>query len=183
MTLLRRLSPWLAGAAMIALAWAAVALAPTDAETEAPFRTTMPIGEHVEARTLAGTLVDVRLADRLESGEWEAEGTWLVLDLALETVDEPAALRWAQLQRPDGRGHRATERIESLLDEALSAGIPLRGVLVFELPADARTETVRVDLGPMLADTRADALLSVEVDLSALEPRARIDLAAEARDR
>lgn len=183
MSLLRRIAPWLAGAAMIGLAWAAVSLAPMDAQTEEPFRVSMPVGEHVVARTLAGTLLDVRLTDRLESDGWEAEGTWLVLDLALEATDEPATLRWAQLQQPDGTSYRASERIDSLLDEALSAGIPLRGVLAFELPDDARAETVRIDLGHMLADTRADALLSVDVDLTTLEPLPRIDLAAEERDR
>ncbi|GAA5149560.1 hypothetical protein GCM10025768_12970 [Microbacterium pseudoresistens] len=177
MTVMRRVLPWAVGAALLVLAWLAVAIAPTDAQTEQPFRTTMPLGEQVSTRSLAGTLIDVRLTDRLLFGRWTAEGTWLVLDLELEATTAPESLRWAELERPGGEKYRATERIDSLLDEPLSAGIPQRGVLVFELPESARGEHVRVDLGAMLADTRADGLLSVEVDLAELDamPELRLD--------
>lgn len=160
---------WIGGVALLLLAAGVAAVIPTDAATEAPFRTELITGEKVETRAIAATLLDVRLADVAELDGWSASGTWLVIDVEIEATREEESLYYVHLEQTDGTKFRASERPESLLDERLSPGLPLRGSVAFELPKHMRDESVRVDFGTMLADARADGLLSLEVDLASLE--------------
>lgn len=167
---------WIGGVVLLLLAAGVAAVIPSHAATEAPFRTELVADERVETRTIAATLLDVRLADVAESDGWSAPGTWLVIDVEIEATSEEESLYYVHLERSNGTKFRASERPDSLLDERLSPGLPLRGSVAFELPEHMRGESVRIDFGTMLVDPRADGLLSLEVDLSSLEPLAVAEL-------
>ena len=182
---IRSPSRWLAaGAAALLLvaSWLVAFVTPTDAERDAPFVTSMTIGEPATGRNLSATVEAVRLAQAVHTNKWEADGetTWVVVDLSAEAVhDDVRASLLGMTLRVGDRTYRASERPESLLKRGLSTGIPTSGVLAFELPEAAATGHGVLDLS-LAEDTRLDSVLRLDIDLAALDIESDIELAPTA---
>ncbi len=161
---------WIGALALLGCSALVAAVTPSDAVAQAPFRTELIPGGQVDGRTISGELLDVRLAEEITDGVWSAEGNWLILDLEVEARKRDETLWYARLERADGVQFRSSERPASLRDQGLSAGLPVRGSLVFELSDQTLGQKVRVDIGTVVADPRADSLLSLEIDLAELTP-------------
>lgn len=100
--------------------------------------------------------------------EHDTSGVWLVVDATARGVTEPVTLMKAQIETRDGRRYARTERLgigaRQLSAVELQPGIDSRGVLVFELPADALVGTRLV-----LADTLfplLDSELSIDLAIA-----------------
>ncbi len=173
---MKRALSWVAGIAMVALAAVVGQLALTDAQQQAPFVVDAALGERAEGRTLAVTVREVQLAERVSDADgWQASGDWLVVDLDAEVLQTETAsiLSLVELDLGD-RTVSASERPASLESTPLDLGLPRAGSLAFELPADA-TGTVTLRIG-RAADERLDSVVELPVDLGALERAPHVEL-------
>ena len=109
--------------------------------------------------------------------EHDTGGVWLVVDVTAKAVAEPVTIARAQIETRDGRRYARTERLgaRQLSSVELQPGVEARGVLVFELPANAIAGARLV-----LADTPfslLDSELSLDLALAAAPtPAAHYDL-------
>lgn len=171
--------PWLAwttGVALLVAAWAVALVTPPEDAAEAPFVTMAEIGEETSTRTLTATIRDVRVAERVTALGWEAEGTWVVVDLDIAaTTDEDGSTLAGATLTIDGRTYRASERPDSLLGAGLNVGIPQSGSLAFEVPDDAADESAALHLSEGW-EIRLDALIELTVDLEDVDHVAETEL-------
>jgi hypothetical protein len=160
---------WSVGVALLAAAWLVALVTPPEDAAEAPFPVTADLGEEVSTRTITATVQDARVAEHVTARGWEADGTWVVVDLdvAATTDERGARLRGATLTIGE-RTYRASERPRSLFEADLRAGIPQRGSLAFEVPAGAADDAAVLRLSED-SETRLDALIEVPVDLGSVE--------------
>lgn len=192
---MRAAAAWVVAVSMIVAAWW-IAGATPDGEQRMldPFPVRATWGQTVEADNLGVTVHGARLADRVATGGWSADGRWLVVDLDAWIVRrEPAALGLAYLLVGD-RTFLASERVAdydadaSLGGWGLHAGIPQTGTLVFELPEDITDDPAAADavlqlaLGRPLAgrspqqNQQGGTVVEIPVDLTAVAHQDLIDL-------
>jgi hypothetical protein len=174
-----RWRPWLVWTAAVALLVAAgvvVRVTPDDDLAVPPFVVTGALGERLDARSIAVTVTDPRVADTAVAGGWAAEGTWLVVDIEAEglVTEEDAMLPLATLT-VDGVVVSASERPPSLWDQRLSVGVARTGSLAFELPEGVADLPATLELSGA-EDTRLDVVLRIPLDLADLPHRASTDL-------
>lgn len=180
---MRRRFAWPLGVALVVAAWFVSGATPDGEERITdPFPVAAEIGRTAEGRNLAVTVHEATLADRVTSGGWHAEGTWLVIELDAWTTrtEAPGSLGAAFLVAGD-RTFRASERpgaydpSASLLRAGLHLGVPQSGSLAFELPADAADgeATLRLGLSEQLA---GDSVIEVAIDLAAVPHAAEVEL-------
>lgn len=192
---MKRAGAWLLALAMLVAAWFVSGETPDgEQRLHDPFPVAGALGETVVADNLGVTVHDARFADRVSTGGWSADGTWLVVTLDAWLVHrEPAGLGRAYLVVGD-RTFLASERIAAYdADAAIAAwslhvGIPQTGTLAFELPddiatdADAAAATLQLSLGrayPNLSaaqNQQGGAVVELPVDLPALEHDATVAL-------
>lgn len=166
---MRRWQTWAVGAALVAAAWGVAAITPTEASSEDPFPVTVAVGERGEGRNIAVTVDDIRRAESVSAGEWNAEGNWVVVDLDAEAVvSEFGTLLTLATLEIDGRTFSASERPDSLLRGPLAVGIPRSGSVAFELADDVDSGEAVVTFG-LDTDPRLDSLIVLRVDLGAIE--------------
>ncbi len=162
-------------ALLLAASGAIAATTPTTQEWQRSFAVDAPLGERAEGRNIAGTVSAAHLADAVETARWQSgEGSlWVVVDASVESVIEPATLAHTLLRVGD-RSFSASDRLGSstLRGAALTPGIPMRGALVFELPADALDDPgaarAELQLGVGI-DVRLDSVLTTTLDLTTLD--------------
>jgi hypothetical protein len=147
--------------------------APSEEDQVAPFVEAAGVGEWGQARTVGVRVDDVALADAVTDGEWTGttDGVWVLVTATAETTLGPGSVA-SSLSLGDRR-YEASDRPEDALGSArLQPGLPERGVVVFEVPADALREhggEARVRFATQ-TDPRLDSLVEVPVDLAGLEP-------------
>ncbi|RFA13709.1 hypothetical protein B7R21_07700 [Subtercola boreus] len=175
------------GAALAGILFAsAVALhtAPTEGQWQAPITVTGELGQTVAGRNIQATVTSVRVAEKVTaSNGWSGStsGVWVVVDASVEAVitDFGVSLGTAQLEI-GGTHYSASERPEagSISDEVLSVGLAKTGPLMFEVPRDALTgidgESAEIHLA-VNSDPRADSMIVVPVDLSAIPVESSIE--------
>ncbi|WP_460796421.1 DUF4352 domain-containing protein [Microbacterium sp. GXF0217] len=168
---MKRATPWLITAALLVGAWLVALVAPDDSASVEPFIVPAAIGEEAVGRDFAVTVQDVTLADKVSGANgWSAEGTWLVVELDAEAnLDQFGMSFNGAALIIDGQSFRPTERVPSFLSTPLVTGVSQSGALAFELPEDARSGTAILRLSAK-ADTRADSVAELEIDLGALAP-------------
>lgn len=174
---MRRALAWIAGLALVALAALVGEVALSDAEQQAPFVVAAEVGERAEARSFAVIVRQVRATEHVADAEgWEAEGSWLVVDLDAELLRTETAgiLSHAQLQVGD-RSISASERPSSLAATPLDLGLPQSGSLAFELPADVTSGAATLRLARS-GELRLDSVVELAIDLGAVERVPSIEL-------
>ncbi|QIG42346.1 hypothetical protein G5V58_05800 [Nocardioides anomalus] len=158
---------------------------PSEEEQVAPFVVAADAGDWGQARTVGARVDDVGLATRVTDGEWTGttDGVWVVVAATAETTLRAASLD-ASLWLGDRRYDASDRPGDAALGAArLSPRLPVRGTLVFEVPAAA----LRADGGEARvrfateSDPRLDSVVEVPVDLTDLEPEALVELTAPER--
>ncbi|MBN9607223.1 MAG: hypothetical protein J0G30_11495 [Actinomycetales bacterium] len=157
-----------------------VETAPSDAqEQHGAFPVALTEGERGDGRNLAVRVADPRLADVVVLDGWRGTttGEWLVLDATAAARSSDAllvtTLRIGELSFA-GLDSGEADTLESTL---LEPGLPWRGALLFELPADAAAlpgadhATLRAALS---SDPRLDSVLELEIDLTTLPHDAQV---------
>lgn len=174
-----RLRPWMVWTAAVVLLVAAGVVVritpPTDIDVD-PFVVGGALDQRIQARSLAVTVSDPRVADRAVAGGWSADGTWLVVDVVAEgLVTEEDALLDHAVVTVDGLTIRASERPDSLWRQTLSVGVPRVGSLAFELPEGAGDGDAVLEIAGD-DDTRLDTVIRIPLDLAAAPHTAETEL-------
>lgn len=172
----RRGATWAVGAALVAAAWGVAAITPPDGAEESPFVVPAEVGERAAGRNIAVTVHGVTRTESVRSGDWSADGNWVVVDLDAEAVlSEYGALLELATLEVDGRTFGASERPDSLLRAPLSVGVPVSGGLAFELPADVEGGAAVLTLGEA-ADPRLDSVVEIDLVLDDLAVEDEVEL-------
>ncbi|GAA2079704.1 hypothetical protein [Microbacterium hatanonis] len=172
---------WTVGLALVVAAWGVVQLTPDEDIATTPFVVPAAIGEEAVLSTFTVTATDARLGEAAVARGWEAEGTWLVVDLEVtgRGQERDALLRSAASLKAtfvvDGLTYRASERPSSLINAEPLVDIPRVGSLAFELPPEmvGQTGTLRI-FGDL--DTRLAQVAEVPIDLAALDAQPEVEL-------
>ncbi|MFJ6653377.1 hypothetical protein ACIQLJ_11330 [Microbacterium sp. NPDC091313] len=176
-----RLRPWLVWTAAIALlvvAGVVVRITPAEDIDVDPFIVTGALDQRLDARSIAVTVSDPRIAGTAVAGGWSAEGTWLVVDVAAEAlVTEADAILDHAVLRVGGVEIGASERPASLKDALLNVGVPRAGSLAFELPEGLDDQPAVLELAGD-DDTRLDVVVRIPLDLAAVPHGTRAELRA-----
>lgn len=166
----RRALPFLIGAGLVLVAGAVTAATPPEASLLDPFPITAAHDGTATARTLEAAVVDVTRTERvtMAAKNWEAEGNWVVIELAVSapTTEVDAAIGVASLSI-DGRLFQASERPPAtLVGTALRVGTDTIGMVAFELPADVRSGTGELRLSGRYPTPELDDVIVFPLDLA-----------------
>ena len=183
---MNRLVTWVVALAVIVAAGVVIALGPEDETSQAPFETVVALGQPGTGRDIAVTFDDVRAVTLVEaeSGDWtgETEGVWIAVDLtATSLLDQSGMHGWLVV---DDYIFDASTRAESngMEERVLSAGLPERGTLLFEVPRNlldtASGARILVASG---SDWRLDSAITLPVDLTSLDVESTYVFAAPTR--
>jgi len=149
---------------------------PNDEQQQAPLPVRGQVGETLSGRNIAATVDAVRVAESVEaSNGWAGPtaGVWVVVDASVEANVTESIFGYARLKVGDVTYSASTRPDRATIAATgLSVGIPWTGPLMFELPrplvsGDA-SRTAELQLA-VDADPRADSMLVMPVDLSAIE--------------
>lgn len=175
---MNRATGWTIGIALVVAAGAATALTP---RADLDYRAFLIRGETdaaVASRTLIAEATDATFADEVSSGDWSADGHWLVVTVtASAPVSElDSALGQAMLVVGD-RTFRASERPgSSPIGEDLRIGLDTTGMLAFELPDDVRTGVAELRLSSEISTPRLDDVISLTILLDDLPTASSVEL-------
>lgn len=174
---LARSGVWLLSAIILVAAWFVVADTPTLADKREPFEVSVPAPEWGTGRNLTARVVGATFADEVDDGSWAAPGNWFVVQIETAAIDGPASLEVTELS-VDGVVYSATDRTDiTMSGESLLVGVPLTGVLAFDLPAGVATGTAELHLGAS-PDRRLDSIIVVPLDLDEMTRVPRVTLFA-----
>ncbi len=176
----QRFMPLVACAGLILTAGIVTAVTPPATSLRDPFLIRGAPTEAVVARTLTATVQGASFADRVRvaESEWELEGNWLVVELAVAaiTTEVDASIAVATLV-VDGRVFQASERPPTVLvDTELRVGTDTVGALAFELPAGLRSGTGELRLSARFPTPELDDVIAVPLVLDELPTVRSIDL-------
>lgn len=164
-----RALPWVVGAGLVLAAAVVTALTPPEQALLDPFVVRGAADETVSARTIAAAVVEVTRTERvtMTDEEWEVDGNWLVVELAVSapTTEVDAAIGVASLLI-DGRVFQASERPRAtLVGTQLRVGTDTIGMLAFELPDDLRTGVGELRLSGRYPTPELDDVIAFRIDL------------------
>lgn len=174
-----RVGAWLTAAGLTGLlvaSGAVAALTPEEEQWASPFAVEAAFDQRVSGRNIAATVHSAVVADEVSDDSWSSgEGNaWVVVDASVEavTTETSASLTHAALVI-DGVTYTASDRPDNstLRQGSLSVGIPLRGMLAFEVPASLVSGDGAVPAELHLAlhpETRLDSLIVVKMDVAEL---------------
>jgi hypothetical protein len=161
---------------------------PDEEQQQGPIVVRGEIGDELTGRNIRATVTDVRIAESVTaSNGWAGTtpGVWVVVDASVEAVvdDTGASLGTAVIQVGDTT-YSASVRPDrgSIAEAVLDVGIPTAGPLMFELPTElvgspeARDAEIHLALDD---DIRADSMLVIPVDLTAIDVAGSIDTDAQ----
>ncbi len=177
----RRAVPWIVGAALLLVAAVVTAATPSEQALLGPFLQRGTAAAPVTARTLIATVTDLSRTERVTvtDAAWEAEGNWLVVELAVSapTTEVDATIGVAALLI-DGRLFQASERPPAtLMDSALRVGTDTVGMLAFELPDDLRSGIGELRLSGRRPTPELDDVIAFPVDLDEIATVPSVDIA------
>ncbi|WP_102194270.1 hypothetical protein [Microbacterium aurantiacum] len=179
---MRRARPWLIGAALVVAAGLVSGVTPSQDSLVGPFLISGGPADTVTSRMLIASVSGASFADRVVAadGEWEAEGNWLVVELAVSAahteVDAEIPLATLHL---DGRVFHASERApESLLQTRLHVGTDTVGTLAFELPEGLRGGLGELRLTHEYLTPELDDVVAITLPLDEAPTASSIELDA-----
>jgi hypothetical protein len=139
------------------------------------------IGQELSGRNIVATVDSVRLAETVSAGNgWAGttSGVWVVVEAGVEARVDDGVMLGTALILVDGITYSASLRpgLATIADAGMSVGIPHTGPLFFELPRDVAEGAENAELQLALnTDPRADSIVSVPLDLSALDVAAEVE--------
>lgn len=165
-----KMRSWIVGAVFVLCAALVTAVTPSE---DAIYEAFLIRGDAVDGattRTLNANVLGASLAERVVSadGEWDAEGNWLVVELAASApqteVDAEIVLATLHV---DGLVFRASERVpESLLETQLHVGTDTVGVLAFELADGIRSQAAELRLTTQYTTPALDDVVVLPLPLA-----------------
>lgn len=185
---MRGLATGAGAAVLLVLAFAVARTEPGEGVSFAPFVSRVEQGQLGEGRDVQAVVDRALLADEVELGSWTGEttGVWLVVDARMATTESPG-LAAAELRVGDRMWRPSTRPSSGALQlTPLAAGLPMRGSLVFELPAELLEEPDAARAVLRLAtdtDSRLQSVVELELDLAAMPREGRLELARAERVR
>lgn len=179
---MRRARPWLIGAALVVAAGLVSGVTPSQDSLVDPFLIRGDSADTVTSRMLIATVSGASFVDRVVSadGEWEAEGNWLVVELAVSAArtEVDAEIPLATLHI-DGLVFHASERApKSLLNTRLHVGTDTVGTLAFELPEGLRGGVGELRLTHEYLTPELDDVITITVPLDGAPTASSIELDA-----
>jgi len=135
-----------------------------------PFDVHMAVGEPARGRTVIAEVEQVAGAGEVDTGDEVLGGTWVVVDLVLDATgaDPRTSLDLAELVI-GAATYTPTERLAGTLDgSTVAAGLPRRGSIVFEIPADTAHGSARLRIGDDPLVRLGDRLV-LDIDLDELD--------------
>lgn len=181
---MKKALPWLLGAALAVGACAITVVTPSEDDLRAPFRSVgafdpgSGVQQSATARTLTASVVDAVFTERVEDGEWHADGSWLVVTLAASAPHSEldSSLELAALRVGDEVFHASERPRDAFLGEGLRIGIDTVGMLAFELPADVRHGDAELQLSTSGLTPRLDDLVALSIPLDELPMTPHIEI-------
>jgi hypothetical protein len=167
---------WLAAVGVVLVASIAVATAPQDGTIADPFVRTGAEGDLVHARTFDVEVTGTRVAEELnlqyDETRLGSDGAWVIVDLVVTSNTGSVQLAYTEL-RIDGIAYRTRGLPHPAMDFlSYGAGVPVKGSLVFEVPASA-LEGPGLDAATVYFQSgvavQLDDIPEVIVDLSGLD--------------
>lgn len=166
---------------ILAVAAVVQSTTPTDDARDAAIAVRGPVGSSLTGRNISATVRSVALATTVSAANgWagQTSGVWVVVEAsAAAVVDETNGPMLNAVLRIGDTTYSASTRPRSagtIAGTSLSAGVPWNGPLMFEIPKaaarSAAARTAAIEIAPRL-DTRADSVVIVAVDLTALHIR------------
>ncbi|PVE94674.1 hypothetical protein [Microbacterium sp. TPD7012] len=178
-----RALPWVIGAVLVLVAGVVTAATPPEQALLDPFVVRGAAdGGPATSRTLAAVVVDVTRTEQvtMTDEEWEAEGNWLVVELAVSapTTEVDAAIGVASLLI-DGRVFQASERPPAtLVATDLRVGTDTVGMLAFELPDELRSGVGELRLSGRYPTPELDDVIAFRVDLDQASTAPSVEIEA-----
>ena len=179
----RRPSPLRIAAAvtMVIVAGAVAARAETWWPVAGPFIQEGSGADRIDVDPVWVTVHDVTAATAV-TGTYDdvvdTDGAWLLVDVTFEAQDEPSTVSEVAVRDAAGREFRQSDRVDNpMIGGTLDPGLPERGHVVLEVPADALGDLVVVvsPNSPGRLIPRAVAEITIRVDTPATDP---VDLRA-----
>lgn len=173
---MRRAIAWTVGVALTLGAATVSLLTPTAQDARDPFVVSGGVGDRVvgrettvtvDAATLAETVADASAVDAPPAG------TWLVVRVSAEATRAavPDGFRYAQAIH-EGTTTLVSDRVaSSFTGVTLEPGVPMTGMLAFQLPPGAEAGEVELRFSSLATDPILDSVESIRFDLASL-PRA-----------
>jgi hypothetical protein len=184
---MRRLATVAVAAGLVGLAAVVTLTTPDEEDLTVPFAVRADDGETVTGRDIQARLSDPRLGEEATVGSWRGTtaGVWLSVEATVSPVVAPGIVD-AQLTVGD-YVFLSTSRpsTDTVTERAGEAGLPLSGVILFELP-DTVAELPGADRAALTlatsSDPRLDSVIEYRIDLTALdvEPSLRLPEAQRA---
>ena len=184
---MKHLTPFLIGAALLVGAALVHLGEPPEEMRQGPFEVSVQQGDNGVGRNIEVTFANLRFAETVESADdyepWvgETEGTWLVVDVVAQTRVEAASIHSFLLI--DGLQIGGSPRADQagLEGATLSPGLPVAGVLLFQVPSDlVDLHEARV-LVTVNNDWRLDSAISIAFDPSSIEVEDRARISEQVR--
>jgi len=179
---MRRLAPWIAGAAMVAAAGVLTVVTPSEDDLLRPFLMRGEAGATVSSRTVTAAMTEATFADRVtvDGSAWEAEGNWLVVTVvASGPLDEDDAVIDLATLVVDGRVFQASERPSTgLVGTGLRVGTDTVGMLAFELPDGLRSGSASLRLASELQTPHLDDVIAIALTLDEVPSTSSVEIAA-----
>lgn len=181
---MKKALPWVLGVALAVGAGVITVATPSEDDLRAPFRSVGAFDpdsdaqQSVTTRTLTASVVDASFAERVKDGEWQADGTWLVVTVAASAPrsEVESELRLATLRIGDEVFHASERPGDAFLGEGLRIGIDTIGMLAFELPADVRGRDAELQLSSSWLTPRLDDLVVLTIPLGELRTAPSIEI-------
>jgi hypothetical protein len=170
-------------AAFAAIAVALSTLVPTEEFQLRPYVVQAPaLGTRVDARTFSVTVLDARLADRVQTPEWTGDttGVWLVVDIEFERTLDRGSLTGSFRIGDTDYLLSARPDLASIDGGASSMpGLPWTGSMLVELPLSALDDSAAgaaVIRFATSTDPRLDAVVDYTIDLGSIDREASLTL-------
>lgn len=156
-------------AGILALAALITENRPDSLTSQRSFRVEGRLGAAVQGRDLRATVHGATVARELRRGDASepvaTNGRWIVVDVTIATDVEPSGIGTADLELAERTYATRRVRGHDLTGIIVQPGLPRRGLLVFEVPADAVDGTAVLALARS-GDPRLDSTLAVTIDLA-----------------
>lgn len=140
----------------------------TEAILNAPFVTSVGVGETSHMRTGDVTVTDVRTASTVmtQLGTMRTSGVWLVVDLEITAAKEPWTLTGMELASTSGALYGSPTSVEASCRTA-QPGVPQQCTAVFEVaPDDLAGIVLTIPTNPLssISDDVTEVALGIEED-------------------
>ncbi|MFD0773549.1 hypothetical protein ACFQZ2_06365 [Streptomonospora algeriensis] len=171
---------------LLTLIVVAQSLVPEDTLATEPVSYSGEIGEPVDARRFTITAGKVELARTVadegglgSSGPIRAHGVWVVATVEITAATAPLLALDAELVMGDGYVYSASGWLSNGLTGGLSAtfapGIPVTGMLAFEVPKDRVTDPILQVNARESIDDRLSARADIDLGLSGTQLDRRLE--------